>query len=243
MASSQIVTGQYVAITQASASVAERIVAQFIDYIVITMYYSTIYAILITMGTLEVLGNTWLIYILVFLVVVPGAIYHPMLEFLNHGQSVGKAIMKIQVTMLDGSTPTVGAYFMRWVLMAIDEMGLGVLFIMFTKNNQRLGDLAAGTVVIKKHDPSKVSYMLSDQHFVAAGYKPTYPEAADLTLNQVEIISRTYYSQQKNKEELIALLAVKIQEHLGIDPMGMDPATFISVVSNDYHYYASTLEV
>lgn len=247
MAQSQIITGQYVTISQTPASVGERFVAQFIDIILLTIY-STGATFLISYINNEY--NLWNSSISTYaywvFILLPDIMYQLMCEILLQGQSVGKKIMKIRVTMLDGSTPTLSAYLMRWIFYPVEVLmlpGISVLFVVFTRNNQRLGDLAAGTIITKEVDASRFRYLLNDQPFVANGYKPTYPEAADLTLKQVELISRTFYSTQPNRDELVARLANKIQQHLGIDPQGMDAATFISVVSNDYHYYASTIEV
>ena len=62
--------------------------------------------------------------------------------------------MKTRVVMADGSSPTVGALFLRYVCEMVDLwMGfVGIIFIMCTKRHQRLGDLAAGTMVVKKED-------------------------------------------------------------------------------------------
>ncbi len=246
MATSQIITGQYVSISQTPASIGERIAAYIIDYVFLSFVYGVItYIFILTqiLDLVERLGiEDYVLVLIVLFIMLPGLFYHPLCETFNRGQSLGKKIMKIQVKMLDGTTPSIGAYTMRWLFSLIDVSGIGVLFVLFTTNNQRMGDLAAGTVVLKINKTNNYSYLLTDTHFVTQGYKPTYPEAANLTLNQVELISRTYYTENKNRDELVRQLANKIINHLGIDPMGMDPYTFISVVSNDYHYYASTLD-
>lgn len=233
-------------ISQTPASIGERIAAYIIDYVFLSFVYGVItYIFILTqiLDFVERLGiEDYVLVLIVLFITLPGLFYHPLCETFNRGQSLGKKIMKIQVKMLDGTTPSIGAYTMRWLFSLIDVSGIGVLFVLFTTNNQRMGDLAAGTVVLKINKTNNYSYLLTDTHFVTQGYKPTYPEAANLTLNQVELISRTYYTENKNRDELVRQLANKIINHLGIDPMGMDPYTFISVVSNDYHYYASTLD-
>ena len=58
--------------------------------------------------------------------------------------------MNIRVVKADGTTPSLSAYLIRWLLYGIDVTitgGLGVLVILLTKNSQRLGDLAAGTYI------------------------------------------------------------------------------------------------
>jgi uncharacterized RDD family membrane protein YckC len=45
------------------------------------------------------------------------------------------------VVMRDGTTPTLGVYFLRWLLLLMDTWGwTGVVVILLNKNNRRLGD-------------------------------------------------------------------------------------------------------
>ena len=84
------------------------------------------------------------------------------MELFNHGQSLGKMAMKIRVVKKDGTSPSIGDFFMRWLLQIID-MGfsfIGALVILLTKNSQRLGDLAAGTMVIRLNDYRKIQVSL-----------------------------------------------------------------------------------
>lgn len=77
----------------------------------------------------------------------------------NHGQSFGKKLINIRVVKVDGSTPSIGSYLLRWLLFPIDgpiTSGLGLLVVLLNKNNQRLGDLAAGTMVIKEKNYRKI---------------------------------------------------------------------------------------
>lgn len=142
MPESNIITGQYVRINQTAASIGTRLVARGIDAIIVVAY--AIGIILLMEQAITI--NRY--YIFVFL---PAILYSFLFELFNNGQSLGKMIMHIKVVKIDGSTPTIGDYFMRWLLQIIDidMMGVGALAILLTKNSQRLGDLAAGTMVIK----------------------------------------------------------------------------------------------
>ena len=64
------------------------------------------------------------------------------MELFNHGQSVGKMVMRIRVVKKDGTTPGIGDFFMRWLLQLVDLgfSGVGALVILISKNSQRLGD-------------------------------------------------------------------------------------------------------
>ncbi|MEV8376478.1 RDD family protein [Kribbella sp. NPDC056861] len=69
------------------------------------------------------------------------------------GASVGMRIAGIQVIMLDGSKPPLKAFALRYLLMVVDGMlwGLvGLVVVLRTPRRQRVGDLVAGTVVVRR---------------------------------------------------------------------------------------------
>ena len=95
--------------------------------------------------------------------------------------------MNIRVVKLDGSTPSIGSYLLRWLLFIVDgplTSGLGIFVILLTKNNQRLGDLAAGTMVIKEKNYRKIHVSLDEFDYLMKNYRPVYPQSADLSLEQ-----------------------------------------------------------
>ena len=102
---------------------------------------------------------------LFFLIAIylPALFYHFLMELFNHGQSVGKMVMRIRVVKKDGTTPGIGDFFMRWLLQLVDLgfSGVGALVILISKNSQRLGDLAAGTMVIQLNDYRKIKSHLT----------------------------------------------------------------------------------
>lgn len=68
----------------------------------------------------------------------------------NGGASPGMRLVGIRVRALDGGEPTLGAYLLRWLVMAVDGQlfGLvGAVLIAVTPKRQRLGDVVARTVV------------------------------------------------------------------------------------------------
>lgn len=93
---------------------------------------------------------------LLYAAVLPAAaiyfFYHPVLEVLMAGRTPGKRMAGVRVSRLDGSVPGTGALLIRNVFRLIDSLptfycvGLGAT--MLTKHNVRLGDLAAGTVLV-----------------------------------------------------------------------------------------------
>jgi len=94
-----------------------------------------------------------------FSVSLPAALiyflYHPVLEIAMQGQTPGKRWTHLRIVTTDGGTPGVGALLVRNVFRLVDSMpalyGLGLLVMFCTRDQVRIGDLAAGTLVV--HDP------------------------------------------------------------------------------------------
>ena len=64
------------------------------------------------------------------------------------GQSVGKMLFGARIVGPDGQAPSVRSVLVRNLLRMVDLGPVGVALILLTPLHQRLGDLAAGTVVI-----------------------------------------------------------------------------------------------
>ena len=249
MAQSSIITGQYVELTQTPASVGDRLIAAIIDLAILVVYFV---AVFLAFGSyLDPFGFKTsdvvliIIYVLVFFPVI---LYFPACEIFARGQSLGKMAMKTRVVTLDGNSPSVGSCLLRWLLYPIDTFltgFLGVVFITFGKYRQRLGDLAAGTIVIKTTSTQYDFFTVNDYNYVQQGYEPTYPEAANLSTKQVDVITRTLYSSDYSRRtELVYKLAVQVQQYLGVQLAGNVYAdAFLTTVLNDFYYYSSIVEV
>ncbi len=78
--------------------------------------------------------------------------YHPILEHFSKGRTPGKRMAGIRVVALSGRTASDGAMLLRNVFRIVDSLpvyySLGLVVAIFSKRNQRIGDMAAGTVLI-----------------------------------------------------------------------------------------------
>ena len=180
MAESTIITGQFVRISQTPASIGERLLALVIDYSLIVIYLYSMTTLIVKLHLSSGVGTVFFLC----LVYLPVLLYSFLCEMFNHGQSFGKRLMNIRVVKSDGSTPSISAYLLRWLLFIIDGPGtggLGLLVVLLTKNSQRLGDLAAGTMVIKEKNYRKIHVSLDEFDYLTKNYHPTYPQSADLS--------------------------------------------------------------
>jgi uncharacterized RDD family membrane protein YckC len=234
MAESGIITGQYVRIQPTVASIGDRIFGQIIDWIVLLSYL----LLAIWIGVEANIKSDW--YLIIAVGLVP-LFYTLLCEIFNQGQSVGKMLMKTQVVKLDGSRPTLGAFLMRWLLFMIDgplTSYMGLIVMVLTRNNQRLGDLAAGTIVIKKQKYKKIQISLDEYDYLQKNYTPRYPQAADLSLEQIDIITSTLSVNQTDFQQRTKALADKVREKLNIERKETDDAAFLHRIVRDYQYYA-----
>lgn len=238
MAQTGVITGQYVCIQQTTASIGDRIFAQMIDWGVMLGYL--VFSIWF-LDTISDYINTYIDIWYLCVIILPIVFYTPSMEVFNHGQTVGKMLLRIRVMSIDGSTPTLGASIMRWSLYIIDGPlfgGIGVLSIILSKNNQRLGDLAAGTVVIKLQNYHRIQISLDEFKHLTQGYRPRYPQASDLSLEQIEIITRTVSTPRRDSEDRIGLLSQKVQQKLNVKRREQTDMSFLQRILRDYQYYA-----
>ncbi|MEL6578988.1 MAG: RDD family protein [Cyanobacteria bacterium J06621_12] len=77
--------------------------------------------------------------------------YFVVLETLGRGQTPGKKWTKIRVIRDNGKPERLPQAILRALLRPVDDvLFAGVFFIIFTKQEKRLGDMLAGTIVVQE---------------------------------------------------------------------------------------------
>ncbi|MGB5603693.1 MAG: RDD family protein, partial [Gammaproteobacteria bacterium] len=88
----------------------------------------------------------------------------PVLEIVMHGSTPGKRMAGVRLMTLEGHTPGIGSILTRNIFRLIDSLPgvytVGLIVVIFTQNQVRIGDIAAGTVLIYEKNGGKQS--LSD---------------------------------------------------------------------------------
>ena len=78
--------------------------------------------------------------------------YFIVCELIMNGQSIGKRIFKLRVIRDNGLPVGFSQSLVRNLIRpAVDMLYIGLFVILFSKHHKRLGDFAAGTVVISEH--------------------------------------------------------------------------------------------
>lgn len=239
MAETTFVTSQHVSLHQRAASMPLRLLAWVVDGFLIAFAYIMVFSFFMFMN------NSSLAIFFLVIGAIAMLLYPLLMERFCHGQTLGKMLMGIQVTSLDGSRPSLSQLLLRWLLLIVDGPmlgSIGMLSIIFSKNSQRLGDLAAGTTVIQKNGYAQLHIRLDDFQYDMPGYVPSYPAAANLSWRQTELVSRVLFSPKTPQRwNNLAALSTKVQQTLQITAH-QPPEPFLHTILNDYRYYAGREE-
>jgi len=238
-----IQTAQNVQIQVGLASVGERILAFLIDLFIKISYIFTINLLGFSSYLSNLYDDPWSATSIQILVLMPVIFYTLCSEALTNGSTIGKKILKIRVISLDSYKTKFDQYFIRWIFNLLDVFTfsgiIGLLSALVTKKSQRLGDLSAGTAVVKVN--KKVS--INDSIFmeVREGYKAMFPTVTLLTDRDVQIIKTTYFRAKKNNDyKTIKLIRQKIDQILNV-PSSLNDYQFIERVLEDYNYITKDL--
>ncbi len=247
MSELSINTTQNVNINFTAASVGERLGAFLLDmlvkiaYVIVVLYF--IFYLMGLANVLEKLDN-WSATAVYMLFALPYAFYSLTLECLFEGQTIGKRIVKIKVVKIDGYQASFGDYLMRWLLRLIDiwtNMGvIGLIALVISEKNQRLGDMTAGTAVITLRNKVTISSTILED--IGEEYVPIYSLVIKLSDNDVRIIKETFHiAVAKNDFEMITKLKNKVESVTGIKNQSGNNSDFIRTVLKDYNFYTQSM--
>ncbi len=113
----------------------------------------------LSLGGVDTFGP-WAIALLIFIMFVTYWGYYIFGEVVRNGRTLGKRVMRIRVVREDGSRVGVLDSFTRNIVRIIDLLpglySVGIISMFVTRRSQRLGDIAAGTVVILDEPPARL---------------------------------------------------------------------------------------
>lgn len=238
-------TSQNVHLELKVASVGERMAAFFMDILIKIAYLASVYWLFFDFFRLDSYFkylDYWSIGAILITLTLPIHLYTLVLESLMEGQTLGKRMMKIKVIKIDGYQASFGDYLMRWVFRLIDIFSnsgiVGVLAMVISKHNQRLGDLATGTAVISLKNNVGISHTILVQ--LSEDYVPQFPQVIRLNDNDMRIIKDHFINAQKNDDRVIlSKLSQKIKTTLKLNPdaVQLTDRQFITTIIKDYNFY------
>ncbi len=251
MKTTEFVSAQNVKIEYELASTAQRVMATFIDLAAFTIYFITLTGILgLNNFFVSMKGSDLLLSLI--LVKIPFIFYNPLCEYLTNGQSLGKYIVGIRAVTLNGERLGLREVFTRWIFkgdflwisldfMILFWLGIGILGIFFSsisEKNQRIGDLMAGTVIIKKK--SSTTYNLNNVLGIKnqETYSPSYPNVIILTDEDMLLIKTTIQRLRKHPTEQVKEFARNLADEsarlIGLTETPQKRLEFLQTILQDY---------
>ena len=158
-----IQTPENVAFGYQVAGIGSRFLATLLDSLLIVLLQIVVILVFIlVLSGFNLLGDTIAAWVYAVLGIV-GFIffwgYYIFFEMLWNGQTPGKRWVGLRVIRTDGTPITLSESFIRNLTRLVDFLpamyGIGIISMFLDKQSRRLGDLAAGTLVV--HDRAPIS--------------------------------------------------------------------------------------
>jgi uncharacterized RDD family membrane protein YckC len=211
------------------AGLGTRAIAQVLDLLIIGVILAAVFVVAVAVAAAD--SQTALLIALIagFLVIFG---YFWVSESLWSGQTVGKKVFRLRAVGDRGEPLTFGQSGIRNVVRIVDFLpyayGVGLVVLFANGKGKRLGDLAAGTIVVKDSDHIWLWQLPGARTTppppgVPVSPPPAYAAAsvAELTLRRLDPDLRRFVSAYARRRaelplELRAQLASQVQSSLRI---------------------------
>lgn len=243
MNSININTSQNVNISFPTASIGDRMVALIIDTAIKAGNFLTLAYFLFEVSNINFYKwDDWEVIAFWGVITLPVTFYTLIFETLMEGQTPGKKAMNCKVVKIDGYQAEFLDYLIRWAFRIIDILissgVIGLITILVSEKQQRLGGLASGTAVISLKQKTFLSQTLFAE--IEEDYLPMFPQVRLITDNDMRIIVKNYQEANREKRfDIIQKLAEKIREITDIPNQNpkMNDKDFIKRVIEDFNHY------
>ncbi len=176
------------------------------------------------------------VYLILAFIVVFG--YFPLFEGLWNGRTPGKRAQGIRVVCTDGQPVTLGPVVVRNLVRVVDMYTLwfvGVICILVTPRAQRVGDLAAGTVVVRERGaaPPRELELPEPGAEVAGALDAGRLSAREYVLVRSFLQRRSTFTPAA-RAALAAQMAETVRRHVAGTPREGDDEAFLEEVARVY---------
>jgi len=247
MASPRLVTPEAVELRFETASLGSRLLAAGID---LAIQGTLLLVAVIGLGLLSFQTGSATAGIVILVLAITAILlgYPIAFETLWRGRTPGKAALGLRVVAKDGSPVRFRHAVVRGFLTLVDVMlssGVAaVLSILFSRDDQRLGDLAAGTLVIRERTgagtPQAIRFAVPPGW---EGYAATIDVAgmgADDYGAARSALSRAPSLPPDVRARLLADVATTVAARLGhVPPPGVPPEAFLTCAAARYQQRAA----
>lgn len=239
-----IETPELVVVSYTIAGLGSRVYAAIIDlFICVVMYVSLIVGIVIlTRGdraasdNLPTPSTAWFVAVMFLLLFVILWGYYLLFEGLRDGQTPGKQMLRLRAVRDGGYSVGFSASAVRNLMRMIDLQPafsylIGIASVAFTKSGKRLGDIVAGTIVVRE--------ALVRQPVVAAAPRSDAVVTVTAQLTDEEFTLLERWSERRGslepgkRRQLAAQVANRLRRALPADESGSESAALLRLLATE----------
>ncbi len=211
------------------AGIGSRMLAWMLDGLIKLVGFIALAVLVAVMG----LDGTIVLGFIAVYVLSAFFFYDIAFEVLWAGRTPGKRAMGLRVTMSSGASIGFTASAVRNVLRLIDFLpslyAVGIVSIGVTKRNQRIGDLAASTLVVRERTSVETGTAPLPRVSIPAGLDVTGVTAEQLVLAR-RFLDRRDSMSQGSRIELAGKVAAALRPALAGPIADLDNERLIEVV-------------
>lgn len=251
-------TPELVSIEMPIAGIGSRFIAILVDgliWIVAGIVLLILFTILVAaLHFASKTSESWLIGVLFLIVFLAQWGYFSLFEAFNNGRTPGKQVAKIHVIHRSGRAISFVESLARNLVRYVDYLpsfyAVGIVAIFLSKQNQRLGDMVAGTVVVRDREVDTPhwgelgSRTITAQVFEAVAHAAPHlsvglpaPQVAKLSTADLEVLegffARRLDMDLTTRAALAQRMALALCTKSGLEiPAGISVETFLEAVAH-----------
>jgi uncharacterized RDD family membrane protein YckC len=251
-------TPELVSIEMPLAGIGSRFIALLIDYLIWfagILVLLVLYAYLLPgIGAFSKVSAQWALALRIFIFFLLNWGYFTLFEAFWNGRTPGKRVARIRVIERSGRAIGLFESMARNLIRYVDQIpffyAVGVITMFSTRQHQRLGDLAAGTLVVRDREQENPLWgESSGRTFTAQIFGPGAPipephmaftlastgiaklSAADLEVLE-SFFSRRLDMSLATRQAIAQRIATAIQAKSGLEPpAGASVETFLEITA------------
>ena len=241
-----IETPEQITMELALAGIGSRFLALALDTVIQGVLYVALILLFVWLGPkLQVgwLPDKWAVAILILLVFCVYWGYFAAFEILWHGQTPGKRVAGIRVVKDSGRPITVVEGIGRNVMRAVDGQFwylVAVISVAISRQNKRLGDYVAGTIVVHDKPTAEVK---PDWSFMRPAQVGFQSELANITERDLVVIE-TFLHRKLDLDPMVRFntaiqLTQMVQRKTGLErPPDQSDEDFLHIIAGQVRGHA-----
>jgi uncharacterized RDD family membrane protein YckC len=212
------------------AGIGSRFLAMALDTVIqaalaLILFFGWMLLVFVIPWTKYALSEMWIVAIGIFLAFAFYVGYFAFFEAIWNGQTLGKRVVRIRVIKESGRPITPSESVARNLMRIVDQLpvfyGIGMASVVLSRQNKRLGDFVAGTIVVHERTLQDVKpHWEAAKNSTALKYGSERLTPEDFALVE-SFLNRRYALAPDVRYRMADQIANRIKGKLSIPPAGL----------------------